>query len=240
MSDIVKKVLLEVLVGSRAYGTADESSDEDRRIVFAVPTAQLLSVTDRGKGLTIWQEAKKDGTENDLTGWELSHYVKLALNCNPTILEVLWAPQLYIGAWGAELRALRWAFLSRQRVYDAFRGYASNQAKKMMWEPGAGIWSVRNWKFAEAYIRALYQGCVLLETGELPIVLNRRPHHWIHAFLVRAKQGTVSKGEVVNLSDTLEQRLNWAYLHSSIPEEADVHNINEFVLRVRQQYWRDE
>ena len=232
--------LLRVQIGSRAHGTATEDSDDDQRMVYALPTADILRVVDRGKSV-VWEEAKKTGTENDLTGWEIAHYARLALNCNPTILEVLWAPVLAADDYGKELRSIRSCFLSRQRVYDAFRGYASNQLKKMLWEPSAGVWSVRNWKFAEAYLRVLYQGIVLLDTGELPVDLTAKAHSDILGVLKSVRQGKTPKGNVIDMADTLERRISvaWGNCHA-IPEKADVELVNGFVVALRRDYWVDE
>jgi predicted nucleotidyltransferase len=57
--------LLEVLVGSRAYGTATEDSDIDRRVVFAHGTRDLLSVDGRGncpQKDTVWDEKAHGAT----------------------------------------------------------------------------------------------------------------------------------------------------------------------------------
>jgi len=232
--------LLEVLVGSRAYGTATEDSDVDKRVVYAHRTRELLSVDGRGGCPlkdTRWDE-KHPGGDEDVTGWEVGKFVKLALSCNPTVLEVLWAPDYSEPHYqGTKLRRIRQAFLSRDRVFESFRGYASNQAKKMFFEPGAGIWTVRNWKFAEAYLRALYQGVILLRTGELPVKLE--PVLTASEFdqLLRAKRGEVPKGEVVAAADRLEREILTAYSHSEVPAEPDLVRINDYLTEMRFALW---
>ena len=233
-------LLLEALVGSRAYGTATEDSDIDRRIVFAHKTREMLSVDDRGNSIakdTVWEETPGD----DVTGWEVGKFVKMALSCNPTALEVLWAPAIHVDLWGERLRYLRRAFLSRDRVYEAFSGYASNQAKKMLNEPGAGLWTVRNWKFAEAYLRALYQGLMLLTTGELPIDMqNVRSVFGDETAgneLLRAKRGEMSKSAVVDQADMLERRLRAASLLGDVPVRADLTAVNTFLVALRLAMW---
>jgi len=131
--------ILRVLIGSQAHGTATEDSDRDERCVFVVPTEAFFTVDNRGVSKppqTVWVEDKESG--QDLTGWELTHFCKMAINCNPTVLEVLWAPALTETLEGRQLRQLRKSFLSRLRIREAFSGYAHNQRKKMLDEPSQG------------------------------------------------------------------------------------------------------
>jgi hypothetical protein len=232
--------LLEVLVGSRAYGTATDGSDVDRRVVFAHGTRDLLSVDGRGNCPlkdTVWDE-KAHGGDEDVTGWEVGKFVKLALSCNPTILEVLWAPDYSQPHYqGTRLRRIKRAFLSRDRIFESFKGYASNQAKKMLFEPGAGIWTVRNWKFAEAYLRALYQGVILLRTGELPVKLEPVLMASEFDMLLRVKRGEVPKGEVITAADMLEREMLTAYTASEVPGEPDLVRINDYLMEMRFAMW---
>jgi uncharacterized protein len=173
-----------------------------------------------------------------VTGWEVGKFVKLALNCNPTILEVLWAPDYGRPHYmGVKLRRIRQAFLSRDRIFESFRGYASNQAKKMLFEPGAGIWTVRNWKFAEAYMRSLYQGVQLLETGELPVDFTDRRHVNIMGTLQMIKRGEVPKSRVVEAADALERMMLTAYTASAVPGEPDLVRINDYLTEMRFALW---
>jgi predicted nucleotidyltransferase len=234
--------LLQVLVGSKAYGTAAEDSDTDVRIVFAHTTRELLSVDGRGncpQKDTVWAEKAKDsGEDHDITGWEVAQFVKLALNCNPTVLEVLWAPDYRQPHYmGTKLRRIRSAFLSRDRILESFRGYAANQAKKMFFEPGAGIWTVRNWKFAEAYLRALYQGVELLATGELPVDFTNPLHVNIMGTFQMIRRGEVTKAQVIEAADSMERSMLGVYTSSKLPGEADLVKINDYLTEMRFALW---
>ncbi|KKK67334.1 hypothetical protein LCGC14_2955100, partial [marine sediment metagenome] len=149
--------ILRVLCGSRAYGLHDDDSDFDYHGIFVVPTNRLLSI-----GPKIRETAWVEGTEQDNTAWEVGHFLKLAVQCNPTILETFVAPVEMQDGWGERVRALFPYVISRKQVYEAFRGYSRNQRKKMF-EPTGGVRAgERMWKFAVAYIRVLYHGIRLL------------------------------------------------------------------------------
>ncbi len=222
--------ILRVLIGSQAHGTATEDSDRDERSVFIMPTDEFFKVDGRGSKKTIWVENKKTG--EDHTGWELGHFMKMAINCNPTILEVLWAPVLNATNIGGYLTNLRQDFLSRGRIRDAFGGYAHNQRKKMMDEPRVG-WTPRNWKFAEAYIRVLHQGIVLLNEGELPVKI----HAQYARFLMEIKAGEVPLGKIVDIARGMDQELESAHNKSKLPDEPNIERINNWLIAVRKDYW---
>lgn len=228
--------ILRALIGSRAHGTADDDSDRDERVVFVTPTSELLKLGPSGIRKikdTLWVEDKEAG---DVTGWEVAKYAHLALHGNPTILEVLWAPVVTVTQLGNDLRKLRSSLLSKRPVYEAFRGYSNNQRKKMLDEPSLG-WTPRNWKFAEAYLRVLYQGTILLETGELPVDLTSEEHSDMLGLLRRTKRGETTVGEVVTHARFYESGLHTAFLASDLPSEPDIGKINDWLMLVRDVYW---
>lgn len=236
--DVPGKLILHVLVGSQAHGTADEDSDRDERCVFVRPTETFFQFDSRGnpKGKdTVWIE---DHETQDLTGWELGRFVKLALHCNPTILEVLWAPLISnVSYLGTELRQHRHLFLDRHRIHDAYLGYSNNQRKKMLEQPEVA-WTRRNWKFAETYLRVLYQGEWLLTHDELPVDLSTEEHEEMRDLLIRTKRGAVSAGAVVDYARSLIRRLERAYLASTRERNDEtLAELNTWLGRVRKESW---
>lgn len=188
--------ILTTLAGSRAYHMEREDSDYDYHHVFITPTVELLKLGPTPKQ-TLWKE---DTRGDDTQGWELGHFLHLALKCNPTILETFVAPivkENYISMElpenrtlrykgmvatdtlipeATELRALFPFVLSRKRVFDAFRGYAHNQRAKLFKKPDDPTRdqpSERVWKFATQYLRVLMIGERLLSTGEMVIDMRK-------------------------------------------------------------------
>lgn len=238
--DVPGTVVLHVLVGSRAHGTADDDSDRDERCVFVRPTETFFQFDSHGnpKGKdTVWVE---DHETQDLTGWELGRFIKLALNCNPTMLEVLWAPEVAGGQTseiGRQLRDHRKVFLDRKRVHDAFTGYSNNQRKKMLEQPEVA-WTRRNWKFAEAYLRVLYQGRWLLTYDELPVDLTGDDHREILALLKKVKCGEVSAGAVIDSARGSLYQLEQAYQRCTRTRTEDsLGELNTWLGRTRRELW---
>lgn len=118
--------ILKVVVGSHAHGLARPDSDKDFRSVFVLPTAELLRIGFKYQGTRMMKE------EDDETAWEIGHFLQLALQGHPLVLETLVAPVVTMNEWGSELRQLFPRLWSAQAAYDAFLNYCDNQRKKML------------------------------------------------------------------------------------------------------------
>jgi predicted nucleotidyltransferase len=119
-----KNLILRVAAGSRAHGLARDGSDEDTRGVCIPPKEYLL-------GLEAFEQHESPGSDHVV--FALAKFVRLALEGNPNILEVLYTdPQhlIHCDAYGKRLLENRGLFLSR-RVGERFCGYAVHQLKRM-------------------------------------------------------------------------------------------------------------
>ncbi|MBP8117394.1 MAG: nucleotidyltransferase domain-containing protein, partial [Nitrospira sp.] len=153
--------ILKVVVGSHAHGLAGPESDKDFRSVFVLPTAELFRVGFKYQGTRMMKE------EDDETAWEIGHFLQLALQSHPLVLETLVAPVVTMDDWGAELRHLFPRLWSAQAAYESFLNYCDNQRKKML-EKKDG----RPAKYAAAYVRVLFNLCELLERGTFSIRIS--------------------------------------------------------------------
>lgn len=111
--------------GSHAYGTSLPTSDLDLRGVAIAPARYQLGYLD-----TFEQAVSSDP---DLTVFSLQKFFKLASDCNPNVLEILYTDEsdhLLRTTAGDRLLAVRDAFLS-QKVKHTFSGYAAAQLKRI-------------------------------------------------------------------------------------------------------------
>src|SRR5437773_87608 len=161
-------ILLSGIIGSTAYGLAGPESDIDRLVIFVHPTQKF-------HGLHLPSETNVT-TNPDKTLHEVGKYCRLALSCNPTVSELMWLPEYEIRTdLGNELISIRESFLSRNRVRDAYLGYATSQFKRLEYR-GDGSFSAdtrnRTAKHARHLMRLCHQGYQLYVTGELEIKLG--------------------------------------------------------------------
>ena len=116
-------VVLEAVVGSRAWGLAHEGSDTDRRGVFALPFPWTTGLAEPPRDLV--------STDGSASYWEVEKAIRQALRADPNTLELLFVRTAEardeIGAWLLEARG---AFVS-SAIYGSFGRYALSQLKRL-------------------------------------------------------------------------------------------------------------
>lgn len=119
-------MMVKHYAGSHSYGTAIESSDVDFRGVFCADPVNILTP------FFPIREAE-DQLEEDTKLYELRHFMKLALDCNPNIIETLWVALddvVFSTDAYQHLRSHREQFLSKKIAYTT-SGYALAQLKRI-------------------------------------------------------------------------------------------------------------
>ena len=118
------KLISSFLSGSHLYGTNTELSDEDLRGVF-IPSKEYFY----GFKRTDQFEDKI----NDITYFEIRKFIKLALDCNPNIIELLYVPE---DKWITS--SIQWKRIVEERdkflstkCKHTFMGYAHSQLNRI-------------------------------------------------------------------------------------------------------------
>ncbi len=212
--------ILKVVVGSHAHGLARPDSDKDFRSVFVLPTAELLRIGFKYQGTRMMKE------EDDETAWEIGHFLQLALQGHPLVLETLVAPVVTMNEWGSELRQLFPRLWSAQAAYDAFLNYCDNQRKKML-EKKDG----RPEKYAAAYVRVLFNLCELLERGTFSIRISETP---IGEAVLKIKAGHFRPGEVIDMGE--HWRAEAVRRLHTCSQQAHPETADAFLLRIRKAF----
>ncbi len=125
-SSLLPCVVLDAVVGSRAWGLSDEGSDEDRRGVFMLPFCWTT-------GLVAPPEDLVSG-DGSCTYWEFGKTIRQALRADPNTLEMLFAcasqPLSVKDPMGRWLVEVRDAFVSVE-IHASFGRYALSQLSKL-------------------------------------------------------------------------------------------------------------
>jgi predicted nucleotidyltransferase len=114
-------LLFETIAGSRAYGTAIEGSDEDRRGVFVAPRSFVFGLD------SIEQVADE---RNDQVYYELGHFVSLLMKNNPNALELLAMPEDCIRSRNPLFELLKPELFLSKLCAKTFGEYALGQIRK--------------------------------------------------------------------------------------------------------------
>lgn len=164
-----RRIILEAVMGSKAYGLDTPESDEDLRSVFVARTRHVLSL-----------EKPKDTIQKndpDVVLQEVGKFISLALANNPTVLEMFFIEDYRVlTEEGRLLVDNRDCFLS-QRVRKTFGGYAIAQVKRLERRADGTFASDlkgRYAKHARHCFRLIQQGTELLSTGHITVKVSNR------------------------------------------------------------------
>jgi predicted nucleotidyltransferase len=220
MTDLVgKHTILAVVVGSRAYGLDGPDSDHDRRGVYAAPTRDFWGLDKPPTHL--------DGPADEQFSWEIERFCTLALQANPTVLEVLWSPLVEsVTPDGEELLAVRRAFLSR-RVAQTYGNYARDQLDRVA-ARRARTGEI-NHKQAMHMIRLLTAGAHVLRTGEVLVDVRH-----LRGRLLAVRQGLLSWDEVAAWAADLLAELAQAAAATTLPEHPGRDRVEKLLRAVRE------
>ncbi|TKK84664.1 nucleotidyltransferase [Herbidospora galbida] len=225
-------ILLKGVVGSTAYGLAGPDSDLDYLGVYAAHPSTFFGLSS--------PPATINATDLDCTIHEVRKYVGLALNGNPTLQELMWLPDdLYTEKTelGQELIDIRTAFLSAERVRDAYLGYAVQQFNKLK-RRGDGSFSAdtrkRTAKHARHLMRLVHQGTTLYTTGFLPVRL-KNPENYLQ-FGEDIASGQIVKAEylIARARDIFDTAT------PAIPQQPDAALVEQWLIRTRTRMLKPE
>ena len=126
---VPNNTILLVRHGSRCYGTNTPESDTDIKGVCIAPVDNYLGLE------APFEQAEFKSEEHNTEGvvYELRKFLRLAAECNPNIIEILFVSDedvLFITPLGQMLRDNRDMFLSK-RARHTFAGYAQSQLKRI-------------------------------------------------------------------------------------------------------------
>ncbi|WP_127500960.1 nucleotidyltransferase domain-containing protein [Actinoplanes solisilvae] len=221
MIELVERhTILGVVVGSRAYGLSGPSSDHDRRGVFAAPTRLFWSLDKPPTHL--------DGPLPEQFSWEIERFCTLALQANPTVLEVLWSPIVeQVTPLGSRLLSARDAFLSRKAA-STYGEYARDQLNRV--DARRARTGETNWKQAMHMIRLLTAGAHVLRTGS--VLVDVTP---LRTRLLDIRNGSIPWQSVTAWAASLREELSSALAASPLPESPDRDTIDQLLHAVREE-----
>lgn len=248
-------VLLKCEVGSGAHGVSIKGTDDrDEMGVCLEPLDEAF-----GLGRTFEQHIYRSAVERegyegapsqpgdlDLTVYSLRKWCRLALNGNPTVLALLFAPIVeqnelsIIRGSGQSLRANAHLFASR-RAGERFLGYLQSQRQRLLGERGQKNVNRKDLvdkfgfdtKYAGHMLRLGYQGVEYLETGKLQLPMR----DWERNKVISVRLGEVSLQDVLTETGDVERQLKDLLTTSVLPAEPETAKVEEWMLDLYQWWW---
>lgn len=216
-------MLIEALVGSHAYGLNTPQSDKDYLGVYQVPTSHVLGV----EKITDTYTQSGPEFENDLTMHEVGKFFKLAMQNNPTVLELLWLPEenyVALTPVGELIIENRHLFLSKT-VKDSFGGYAMAQAKRLerRGDSFSSETKKRTPKHARHCFRLMRQGAQLLQTGDMTVKVPNPEELW--------EIGELPVDQIVKRFK--KEFAKFEEIETILPDHPDVDAISDLLVKIR-------
>ncbi|RCS44635.1 nucleotidyltransferase domain-containing protein [Bremerella cremea] len=218
--DLYQQVIYQCIIGSQAYGLADEGSDIDRRGIYLPTAEQHWSLAG------VPEQIECDETQEAY--WEVQKFLVLALKANPNVLECLYSPLVEKATPLAQkLLDMRSIFLSKL-VFQTYNGYVFSQFKKMQAD-------IRNqgrvkWKHVMHLIRLLMSGIHVLREGHVQVRVEEHREQ-----LLAIKRGEVPWDETEKLRAELHRQFTDAVAKTRLPDRPNYETANAFLMTARRE-----
>jgi hypothetical protein len=240
--------ILVVEVGSTAHGTGlPGGEDHDETVVFVESQEQVFFRPADGAMQRTQPEGARSGPgDTDRQIYSLRKFVRLALDGNPSILMVFWAPILQITPLGEELRSLGGRFVGRH-VLPRYRGYMAQQVARLQGIKGNGGHGRRgggkreelveahgyDTKFAMHAARLGFQGIELVSSWRLRLPIEGEPAEWLRA----VRRGSIPYDQWLARVRELDLQLEVLESDESLPAGPDRDWIDQWTISAHMRAW---
>lgn len=146
----MEKILFRCIVGSHAFGTNTPESDMDIATIFMCDTEDLLG----------FKYKEHDDIDKDNRRYEIGKFIRLLMNGNPNMLEILKSPDSCILETTPEFDELRQnshLFVTK-RLFETFVGYANTQINKAQ-----GLNKKINWEKSKVERKDVLDFCYIVD-----------------------------------------------------------------------------
>lgn len=155
--------LLEVIVGSKAYGTNIESSDIDLKMVHQCSNEELF----------LFNYRPQIEYDKDTVSYEIKRFLELLMGANPNILELLFTDSAFIPYIDSRMNPLfenRLVFLTK-KTFQSFGQYAITQIRK-----ATALDKKINWEKERITRKGVLDFCYILIEKEKSCPFNKSPY----------------------------------------------------------------
>lgn len=143
-------LIFKCLSGSRAYGTAIETSDWDYKGVYIQPKNDILG----------FKYKEQINVGKDETYYEIKRFIQLLQTANPTVLEMLYTEPMHTSSAWNILQENKHKFLTKKCLLS-FGGYAVAQLKK-----ARGLDKKMNWEKDKTVRKNPIDFCTVFKDGK--------------------------------------------------------------------------
>ena len=225
MQGHLKDVHYKALTGSKAYGLANENSDDDWRGFYIPPSIDWFKMSD-----PVEQLQTTNG--EDYSYWELRKFFRLVIQNNPNVLESLWSPVVIYPHPDTEevLKTFidnnRNSFITK-KIIKTYGGYATSQLHRGEDYINRGK-TREGWKHLMHLCRLLIQGRKALLEGDLKVDVGEYRDRLLE---IRREEWTMDQFKKWHAE--LEAEFVDAQTKTKLSDKVDEKLIEKFVTKMR-------
>lgn len=253
-SFIVGGTHYETIMGSEAYGVAEDFSDKDiygfvippKEYIFPQLAGKIPGFSTNINGFEQYQQHhikdKDENKEYDLTIFNIVKYFRLCMENNPNVLDSLYTREncvMHITPIGRMVKDNRKLFLSK-KVWHSFRGYAYSQLNKLeIKNPEEGSKRKElvdkfgyDVKFAYHIVRLMNEVRQLMETGDMDLMKDNN-------ILKSIRRGEWTKERIKEWFFEQEKQMDSLYKETSLPHSPNEEAITELLFNCLEEHYGD-
>jgi predicted nucleotidyltransferase len=248
MKELLDYQILKLQNGSKLYGTNTPASDDDYVAIFT-ETPDLLFSGRKADSIPLHDRGPNErnfDAEVDGIAYPLRHFIKLALDGNPSILCLLFAQdehKVFENESGKQLLDNKELFLS-QKAGPKFLGYMNSQLQRMKGEKKGHIPSrpeiVEKFgydtKYAMQVARLALQGIEYLRDGVITLPMEEHKKRT----LIDIRYGVYTFSQCLAYLDELENQLKTVIDSgkSPLPLEPNYSAVYTMSRTIHEREWR--
>lgn len=247
-----RNTILRAVTGSTAHGLNLEGTDDRDEMGVCIETLEAFGGFSEFEQYIYRSAAEREGKQDapsqpgdlDLTIYSLRKFLRLTMQGNPSVINLLFVPQLtciHCDARGAKLQELAPYIVSRQ-AGKRYLGYMESQRMRLLGERGQK--KVNRPELEEKYgfdtkyamhiLRLGIQGVELLSTGRITLPMPEKDK----AFVKNIRLGKVPLQDVLTTAGSLERELKDLLDTSPLQPTPDIHKIEEWMLSMYFENWK--
>lgn len=242
----INQEILRCVVGSELHGIHVVGQEDHDEMGVAVERREwVLGLRNFEQATRRTQpEGRRSGPDDiDLVVYGLRKWARLALNGNPSVIVLLFAPErftLHETGLGALLRSDTDSFASK-RSARAFLGYLTQQYERLLGIRG-GRHTNRpelverygyDTKYAMHALRLGYQGIEYATTGRLTLPMRDEERQRC----LDVRRGGVSKTDCIAEVEHLRDFCENAFKLSPLPDKPDTATVERLMIDIYEQAW---
>lgn len=248
-----RTTIIRGVVGSTVHGLNVQDGIEDRdEMGVCVEDIQYVAGLQNFEQYIYRTAAEREGKHNarsragdlDLVIYSLRKFLRLALQGNPTIINLLFTPGDFLvacDARGSQLRELS-PYIASREAGKRYLGYLQSQRERLLGRRGQR--DVRrpelesqygfDTKYAMHMLRLGYQGIDYLKTGRITLPMPEPQR----TFLLMVRTGKIPQAQCIEMAEALEADLQNLLDTSPLPEHPNTAEVERWMIRCYLNAWQ--